>query len=172
VSRNKRSGNPAMRAWEPMQQYPPNPLLPMASTFFNSEGARHHYGYRHDMKAVKVEAWANPVYNGCLLWFEDGSGHFSYKRNDRKAIRDWRHIQSIKNEIAGPDREAIEIFPPEHMLVDGANEYHLWILPPELLSPIGFRHGAVLPEYESGYGKARQRAWEPGLSTGLSLEGR
>jgi hypothetical protein len=55
--------------------------------------------------------------------------HLSIRHNERKAIRDWRHFQRIKNELAGSEREAVEIFPPESQLVDTSNQYHLWVLP-------------------------------------------
>ena len=53
--------------------------------------------------------------------------HLSIRHNERKAVRDWRHFQRIKNELAGAEREAVEIFPPESQLVDTSNQYHLWI---------------------------------------------
>jgi hypothetical protein len=168
------SGNPAKRSWEPMRRGTPNPLSPMVQAALNGG---HYYNYRSpELSPTGVEAWANRLYNGVLVWFNDGSGHFSFKRHDRSAIRDWRHVQSIKNEVAGPDREGIEIYPPEDMLVDGANEYHLWILPPDQMSPLGFAGRSVLAgmdNYDAAAHRAgssnpggRQREWEPGLSTG------
>ena len=52
--------------------------------------------------------------------------HISIKRRDRSAIRDWRHFQRIKNEVLGPEHEAVELYPAESRLVDAANQYHLW----------------------------------------------
>jgi hypothetical protein len=61
---------------------------------------------------------------------------------DKEAIRDWRHFQRIKNEIVGPENEAVELFPAESRLVDGANQYHLWVLADkECRFPIGFTDG-------------------------------
>ena len=60
---------------------------------------------------------------------EKGGLHLSIRHNERKAVRDWRHFQRIKNELAGAEREAVEIFPPESQLVDTSNQYHLWVLP-------------------------------------------
>ncbi|MGH3430252.1 MAG: DUF7694 domain-containing protein, partial [Mycobacteriales bacterium] len=39
--------------------------------------------------------------------------HLSIRRQDRQAARDWRDFQRIKTEIAGPDTEAVELFPAE-----------------------------------------------------------
>ncbi len=64
----------------------------------------------------------------------------SIKRIDRECIHDWRDLQEIKNMLAGPEREAVEIYPPESELVDTANQYHLWVLPEgTTMAPIGFR---------------------------------
>jgi len=49
------------------------------------------------------------------------------KRVDRQPIRSWRLLQDIKNDVAGADREAIEIYPPESEATDTANMYHLWV---------------------------------------------
>src|ERR1700682_902556 len=49
------------------------------------------------------------------------------KREDRAPIRSWRLLQDIKNAVAGTDRTAIEIYPPESEVTDTANIYHLWI---------------------------------------------
>lgn len=55
--------------------------------------------------------------------------HLSIKRVDGGVVRDWRHLQRIKNAVCGPEREAVEIFPAESRLVDAANSFHLWVLP-------------------------------------------
>jgi hypothetical protein len=50
-------------------------------------------------------------------------------RHDKHPLRSWADLQRIKNEVAGPERVAVEVFPPEAELVDEANFYHLWALP-------------------------------------------
>lgn len=55
--------------------------------------------------------------------------HLSIKRHDRRPVHDWRHLQRIKNEILGPEVEAVELYPAEARKVDGANQYHLWAFP-------------------------------------------
>lgn len=44
----------------------------------------------------------------------------------------WHEMQRIKNEIAGPDATAIEVYPPESEVVDEADMFHLWIVPDPL----------------------------------------
>lgn len=71
----------------------------------------------------------------------EGAIHLSIRHNDRRAVRDWRHFQRIKNELAGKEREAIEIFPPESQLVDTANQYHLFVLPEGVTTPFTWNQG-------------------------------
>jgi hypothetical protein len=68
----------------------------------------------------------------------------SIRHHHREAMRDWRDLQRIKNEIMGPECEAVELFPAESRLVDTANQYHLWcIVEPGLSFPFGFTERAV-----------------------------
>lgn len=48
-------------------------------------------------------------------------------RHDGGNCKVWRHLQTIKNELVGPEHEAVELFPAESRLVDTANQYHLWV---------------------------------------------
>ena len=52
----------------------------------------------------------------------------SIRRLDREPIRDWRHMQAIKNELVGEENEGVELYPAESRLVDSANQYHMWVL--------------------------------------------
>ncbi|GGC68410.1 DUF7694 domain-containing protein [Chelatococcus reniformis] len=49
----------------------------------------------------------------------------------------WRDKQRIKNELFGADRVAVEVMPPAARLVDQADMYHVWVLPPGHLLPFG-----------------------------------
>jgi hypothetical protein len=128
-----------------------------------------------------MEVWANDTYQATVTRRPDGIVHISLKRHDRRAVRDWRHLQSIKNEIAGPEATAVELFPPESKLADTANEYHLWVLPDdhELVAVHGgtmfgadasdrlvFDHSETNAGRVAGEHLARQRPFQPGLSTG------
>jgi hypothetical protein len=55
--------------------------------------------------------------------------HLNIRRRDGSMFKDWRHFQQIKNEIAGEEREAVEIYPAESRKVDTSNKWHLWVLP-------------------------------------------
>lgn len=190
TKRKRPQGNPARQGWEPLEVGParnPHQTVETAQgipgAFYATNGMKHWYNYREggQQPATACLAFHNRLYNGFALVFEDGSMHLSFKRNDRAPVRDWRHFQAIKNEVAGPDREAIEIYPPEWNLHDAANEYHLWVLPPDQGSPMGFEGDARLggetdthdhSAYRLGGSPGwKQRAWEPGLPTGLNLPG-
>lgn len=41
----------------------------------------------------------------------------------------WREMQRIKDEIAGEDMTAIEVYPPRAEIIDAADMFHLWVLP-------------------------------------------
>ena len=49
--------------------------------------------------------------------------------HDGTARHDWRDFQAIKNQLAGPECEAFELFPAESRLVDPSNYYTLWCFP-------------------------------------------
>jgi hypothetical protein len=66
----------------------------------------------------------------------------SIKTLDRQPRHDWRDLQRIKNEVVGPEYDAIEIFPAESKLVDTSNQYHLWVFLDYKL-PFGFHERAV-----------------------------
>lgn len=64
----------------------------------------------------------------------------------------WPEMQRIKDEIAGPDATAIEVYPPKADVVDEADMFHLWVLrgklpfglhiahsPPCLRAPVNVR---------------------------------
>lgn len=108
------------------------------------------------------EVWTNDTYQCVITYLEKdkpfGWMHLSIKRRNRGVIRDWRVLQRIKNECAGPEREAVEIFPAESRLVDTANQYHLWALPEGEKLPFGFNERLVTDEV--GATGARQRPFD------------
>lgn len=63
--------------------------------------------------------------------------HFMVRRHDGAPVSSWADKQRIKDELAGPERVAVEVFPPRSRLVDDANMYHLWILPEGFVMPFG-----------------------------------
>lgn len=80
--------------------------------------------------------------------------HMSIKRIDKEVIHDWRDLQEIKNAIMGDEAEAVELYPAESRLVDSANQFHLWVIPPGQKFPFGFNERGVTSESTGG---AKQR---------------
>jgi hypothetical protein len=67
--------------------------------------------------------------------------HLSIKRRDKEVIHDWRELQQIKTMLCGADCEGLELYPRESRVVDSANQFHLWVLPPGLTIPVGYFTG-------------------------------
>ena len=53
----------------------------------------------------------------------------------------WATKQRIKNELAGPERLAFEVYPPVSELVDEADMYWLWIMPEGERTPFNLSDG-------------------------------
>lgn len=81
----------------------------------------------------KVEYWINNRYQVMIRESTDMEGRhvrvLSIRRLDRKAIFDWRDLQWIKNQLLGPEEEAVQLFPAESRLVDTSNQYWLYSYP-------------------------------------------
>ena len=81
----------------------------------------------------------------------------SIGRKDFKPINDWRHIQRIKNELVGPEYEALELYPKEskRKLTHVKNNTHLCVLNHQNSKfPFGQDSGRVLLE-DSPTGRQR-----------------
>lgn len=60
----------------------------------------------------------------------------------------WPEMQRIKDEIAGKHATGIEVYPPHDKITDGADMFHLWVLPTSL--PFGLHvHERVVSTEES-----------------------
>lgn len=93
---------------------------------------------RSDDEPVEVDGgetyWSNSFYlvNRVALEPEkglEGAVRLSMKRHDGKALREWKHMQRVKNELCGEEREAVEIFPPQSMVTSMDHEHHLFVTP-------------------------------------------
>ena len=69
--------------------------------------------------------------------------HMQIRRNDANAHIGWAVMQRIKNELIGPDRIAVEVYPKQDQVIDQANIYHLWVLPEGFELPFGIHKGAT-----------------------------
>lgn len=53
----------------------------------------------------------------------------------------WWEMQRIKDDLAGPEATAVEVYPPRDEVVDGADMFHIWVLPQPL--PFGLARRAA-----------------------------
>ena len=127
-------------------------------------------GFHPTVQSLGIEVWVNDIYEvwvyrrklcDHLVHNELYKGKCTYitiKRKDKKAIHDWRHFQTIKNELAGKDVEAMEIFPNELRLHDTVNQYHLFCLPKGTSIRFGWKDRSVdYTPKKGGHNKAGQR---------------
>ena|SRR5437870_1228732 len=99
--------------------------------------------FQNDTYQVIVRSFVSEAFEGLPMV------HLSIRRLDREAIHDWRDLQEIKNQLVGPECEAIELYPAESRLVDTSNQYHLWCWTnPEVRVPIGWDDRLVSGESE------------------------
>lgn len=100
-----------------------------------------------DREDLTTTEWVNDKYHVVARRLEPeavlGEGingytmiHLSIKRHDKEPCHDWRDFQRIKDDIAGEEWEAVELYPAQSRLVDNANQYHLWAFPFHF--PFGF----------------------------------
>lgn len=99
-----------------------------------------------DPDGVTGGLWENNRYQVIAREHPDGPFgayvHLTIRSTDGSARHDWRDFQRIKNELVGPETEAVEIYPAESRLVDTANHYHLWVFK-DYRFPLGMTHREV-----------------------------
>jgi hypothetical protein len=98
-----------------------------AKAFLQRDHDRSRY-YINDLYQIQVQPTGR----------DDKMLHINIRRRDGGMFKDWRHFQQIKNEIAGPEREAVEIYPAESRKVDTTNKWHLWVFPEGMRVELGW----------------------------------
>jgi hypothetical protein len=63
--------------------------------------------------------------------------HLRVWRNDGRGGIPWDDLQAIKDEMLGGETMAVEVYPPEGLLVNEANMRHLWEVPQSGMIPVG-----------------------------------
>jgi hypothetical protein len=121
------------------------------------------------MKAARVqyrllkrdEVWVNDTYqvNIDRLTYPEFI-HVSIKRLDKGHAKDWRDFQQIKNELIGPEFEAVELYPAESRLIDTVNQFHLWVLKGERPIEVGWFAGRTVEDEAKGNTVQRPREKE------------
>ena len=106
------------------------PWSPFIETPYDSEG--HTIEGRMGEKIYRNSRYQVAVYPPAPCSVENFPAyvHLCFKHIANIAITDFRDFQRIKNELIHPSAYAFQVYPPEENLVDGANQYHLWVLVP------------------------------------------
>lgn len=152
--------------WTPLRLIPPTHLKPPAEELLAE--IQQQLGQSREEALATIEAentgtrlYMNDIYQVQVRPTDDPNFVWiNIRRRDGKAIfRDWRHFQQIKNEVLGPDCEAIELYPAERRKVDTSNKYHLFgCTKPDYEFPIGWGEGAVsYDQFDSPGMKQRPR---------------
>jgi hypothetical protein len=149
------------RHWEPLIKSDYSTLNPKVI----AAGMKQHPGktaeeIRAMIESESNEHWVNRLYQVQVHRRQDGSVmHLNIRRRDgAHDTRDWRHFQEIKNQLAGRECEAFELYPAESRKVDTSNKFHLWVLMPGERIPVGWDERDVQYEENRDTPGIRQRA--------------
>lgn len=77
------------------------------------------------------------IYDYPCSW--PGTKRVMIRWNDARADHDWSLFQRIKNDLFGPHRTALEVYPSEEHKQDVANVYWLFVLPEGFDCPIEYK---------------------------------
>lgn len=106
---------------------------------------------KHAEKTMQGKTFANEKYIVRRNQIGGGMVHLRIKTLDATTEHNWQEYQQIKNELLGPECEAVELYPAESRLVDAANEYHLWGWSDSVHRfPVGFQSRTAADAPETG----------------------
>jgi hypothetical protein len=110
--------------------------------------------WTNDIYFVSVRRWPDdPVFGS-----RGGMVQIGINSHDGKARHDWRDMQGIKNQIAGEECEAFELYPAESRLIDPSNYYTLWCFPGVKRLKVGVDQGRRVLDADKAM--APQRAFQ------------
>lgn len=140
----KRKGQPAKGYWRPLEFCPPEQTHRPEAIIAE---AMNHYKIGREEAVAKLNEWdaqcklyVNHLYQVQVFEREGELVLINVRRRDGAPIHDWRDLQRIKNEILGPECEAVELYPAESRLVDTSNKFHLWgSRDPSFRFPFGYK---------------------------------
>jgi len=110
------------------------------------------------------ETWANELYvvevnREHRHGFNDQSVHMielAIRRQDRGHVKDWRHMQEIKNQLVGRECEGVELYPAESRLRDSSNQFWMYCFEdPKVRFPFGMFGARVVDDRK--FKNAKQR---------------
>ncbi len=113
-----------------------------------------------------VALYGNDLYSLTVRTLSETELLIGYHRRDRQCIRDWRHEQQMKNEVAGEEAWGVMVYPPESRLVDSSNEFWILVRASTVPFPYDFlgSERLVLSPRDAAKVGAVQRPWEAALT--------
>jgi hypothetical protein len=111
--------------------------------------------WESDIYQVTVRRWTHDKVFGT----RGGMIQLGINSHDGTARHDWRDFQGIKNQLAGSDCEAFELYPAESRLLDPSNYYTLWCFPGLKRIKVGIDEGRRV--FDADEAMAPQRAFGP-----------
>ncbi len=142
--RRKRKKIQLLEKWQPMQNanYEEGQLKVLVEQDPNFVGVFRNNHYQVTMREQPSKMFGTVTWLVC-------------RRLDGGAIHDWRHLQKIKNDLCGPEREGLELYPAESRLVDESNQHHLFVLGAGMNLPFGYNERRVSGIDPPGVNKQR-----------------
>lgn len=145
-------------------------LHPMMRLSHNAQIEYTNYRLSNRMKPAD-ETWANDVYHATVRYWSHetvfGTGgrmiQIGISCHDGIARHDWRDFQAIKNQIAGPECEAFELYPAESRLLDPSNYFSLWCFPDMRQIRVGADTGRDVRDQDQALAPQRGLAKEPSV---------
>jgi hypothetical protein len=151
-----------MKPLQPAVSCPPE-WTTWAAAMFKSTGISfENLRKLYNEEFLEGETWMNGQYVVIKKEFAGGAHHLSIRRVDRRPCRDWRDFQAIKNQLCGPEREGLELYPAESRVIDTANQFHLWVMPEGKKLEIGWNCGRQVKGPDNTVPGAVQRELEEG----------
>jgi hypothetical protein len=149
--------------WTPFEERTHRPLTTaQIKAFMKQTDLSEAQVLAHFAEQTASKLFVNSRYQVLLRESGDNMVYLSIKRLDQTPIHDWRDLQRCKDELVGPECEAIELYPARSRLMDASNQYHLWaVADPKFRFPVGFQTGEYSGSKDADEVGASQRPIDP-----------
>ena len=165
MSTKKKKPTPK-KAWHPLERNPQWWVDQQAERVFADIQKRYPDIPKEAIEEqISDETWGSDTYTVNVHYQggdRDGFVELAIHNHNRTTHVPWRHMQQIKNEILGEEREGVQIFPAESRLIDTANEYWIYVYPTgkspmfNRKTKLGMNYGRQVSDEQSPFGKVRQ----------------
>ncbi len=138
----------------------------------------HHRFDTRDPAKHPDEIWINDVYQVSVRrWDKDpvfgtrgGMVQLGINTHDGTARHDWREFQAIKNQFAGDECEAFELYPAESRLLDPSSYYSLWCFPGLKRIRVGINEGREARDADEALAPQRAFPQRPAAMPAVGID--